>query len=835
MNRRFILGRLTILLSFIISSSVLTQEYQNWKWLNELPQGNTLRWVKVWDADNWYAVGLNGTFMKTTDGGSSWFFHHLAGTSSSTGGTNTRYAAHFFDMNNGITVGAGGFTHTTDGGQTFDTLGTYLPSTTWYNIYFLDNNIGYAVGTSGRMAKTVDGGLTWSVISAGTTTLYDVYSPNDTLFIIPTTSGNIRRSTDGGASFNSVATGQTFTAYKVAFKDADNGWVTGSAGKALYTTDGGASWNNASTGLPSGTTFYDVDYVGPNQVVLTGDLNYLYTTSDNGATWNTLEFRASQNEQPFSGIYYSTAFLGNNFVTVGSNGLINSSFNSTVNVHTSAIKIGFIYDIWSDGLGKIITVGSHSVVNGTSDQILLTTDDGTTWVSGLTNTTASAFRSLKMLNADTGFTVGNFSSVYRTTNGGLSWDSLTTDIVPNQDLHKIDFVNSNVGWIFANTANDTGTIWKTTDAGISWIRQSLTGQTGNSTKITGAHMINENLCWALSAKPAVFKTNDGGVTWVEQPLPDAYTGTLNDIYMVNENVGFVVAGIGTGNIGRFYKTTDGGQNWNQDPLLSVLPPAPAVVILHSVQFADTSFGVISGTSGITLYTSDGGVTWQLFSTGSASTLYSIYFPPTGSNVSVYTGGANGNMLIYPNLLIPVELVSFIASVSNNEVTLNWITATETNNQGFALERKTHENPFQQIGFIKGKGTSTQLQSYQFTDKVGTGKYTYRLKQIDFDGSITYSKEIDVDVSSPIDFSLEQNYPNPFNPSTTIKFSMPVDGFVKLSVFNLLGEKVAMLVNENLKAGSHEVYFDASSFANGVYLYRIESGKFIDMKKMIILK
>jgi hypothetical protein len=186
--------------------------------------------------------------------------------------------------------------------------------------------------------------------------------------------------------------------------------------------------------------------------------------------------------------------------------------------------------------------------------------------------------------------------------------------------------------------------------------------------------------------------------------------------------------------------------------------------------------------------------------------------------------------------VPVELVSFTASSKKDEVELNWRTATETNNQGFAVERMNLEGNFEEVGFVAGFGTTTEPKSYSFIDsKLDAASYTYRLKQLDFDGSYEYMNEVNVDVEIPFQYSLEQNYPNPFNPSTTIKYSLAEDGFVKLAVYNLLGEKVATVVNALQKADRYEVNFDASDLSSGVYVYRMETGNFISAKKLMLLK
>jgi hypothetical protein len=191
--------------------------------------------------------------------------------------------------------------------------------------------------------------------------------------------------------------------------------------------------------------------------------------------------------------------------------------------------------------------------------------------------------------------------------------------------------------------------------------------------------------------------------------------------------------------------------------------------------------------------------------------------------------------------VPVELASFTAEVKNNSVSLNWMTATETNNFGFDIERRNpvknnRQSNWERIGFVEGNGTTTEESNYTYIDKeINPGSYEYRLKQIDYDGSFEYSEVVNVEISSPKEFSLSQNYPNPFNPATTIKFSIPAAGKVTLNVFNVLGEKVVSLVDEVKDSGSYEINFDASKLPSGTYLYQLRSGNFIETKKMVLLK
>jgi len=187
-------------------------------------------------------------------------------------------------------------------------------------------------------------------------------------------------------------------------------------------------------------------------------------------------------------------------------------------------------------------------------------------------------------------------------------------------------------------------------------------------------------------------------------------------------------------------------------------------------------------------------------------------------------------------VVPVELTSFTGVSKGADVELIWTTATETNNQGFEIERENAGGVFEQVGYVPGFGTTTEPKAYSFIDsKVGSGNYTYRLKQIDFDGSFSFSQTIEVEIVAPSSFGLDQNYPNPFNPSTTIRFSIPVETDVHLNVYNTLGQEVAKILNGRLKEGFHEVEFDAGSLTSGIYFYRLEAEKFVDVKKMIIIK
>ncbi|MEX2115482.1 MAG: T9SS type A sorting domain-containing protein [Bacteroidota bacterium] len=191
--------------------------------------------------------------------------------------------------------------------------------------------------------------------------------------------------------------------------------------------------------------------------------------------------------------------------------------------------------------------------------------------------------------------------------------------------------------------------------------------------------------------------------------------------------------------------------------------------------------------------------------------------------------------------LPVQLTNFAATSSRFGVDLQWSTATELNNYGFDIERRSvgsAEATWSTVGFVQGAGTSTSPRDYSYTDsKVDPGRYAYRIKQIDMNAAFTYYSTAEVEVGlGPKELALEPNYPNPFNPSTNITFTVPVDGRAALKVYNMLGQEVATLFDEEAVAGRvYQKTFDASSLPTGVYVSRLEFGGQSVMRKMLFVK
>jgi len=353
--------------------------------------------------------------------------------------------------------------------------------------------------------------------------------------------------------------------------------------------------------------------------------------------------------------------------------------------------------------------------------------------------------------------------------------------------------------------------------------------------------------------------NIGGNHGVTQPSPacEAYD-PLTDTWTAKTNMpaggGNLAATVYNG----FIYTFGGSNNSTWSPFSYVFEYNPQTDSWVQKQNMPTArFGMQACTYGNKIYLIGGGQsqntalgtvevydpvndTWEQ---GDNMPIISVFLTGAIVNDKIYVIGGTSNWTTgvlnvweYSPPVIPVELTSFTATANGKEVTLYWTTATELNNHGFEIQRKALYGDFVTIAFVKGQGTTTQQNKYSFADKnLDEGKYSYRLKQIDYGGEFSYSSTVEVDVRMLDKFALDQNYPNPFNPSTTIGYVLQKRSNTKLTLLNALGEEIAILLNEEQDKGYHKVEFDGSKLTSGVYFYKLQGGNFVETKKMILLR
>ena len=223
-------------------------------------------------------------------------------------------------------------------------------------------------------------------------------------------------------------------------------------------------------------------------------------------------------------------------------------------------------------------------------------------------------------------------------------------------------------------------------------------------------------------------------------------------------------------------------------------------------------------------------------------------PEPTTAIYAYIGDTSVNILDDGTLtidstenILPVELSNFTADINQNNALINWSTASERNNSGFDIERSEMNDTWTKVGFVQGKGNSTSQNFYLFADRnLNTGKYKYRLKQIDYNGNHEYFYlQNEITIGTPDEFSLNQNYPNPFNPETKIDYRLPDDGNVTLSIYDINGRLISTLINGQVSSGYHSVNFNASDVSSGIYYYKLEFNgndkSFSKVMKMVVLK
>ncbi|MFZ2863890.1 MAG: sialidase family protein, partial [Ignavibacteriaceae bacterium] len=377
--------------------------------------------------------------------------------------------------------------------------------------------------------------------------------------------------------------------------------------------------------------------------------------------------------------------------------------------------------------------------------------------------------------------------LYKSTDGGENWVGFA-DTLNGGPINKFEDVtiipNEPGGFIYVS--NYYG-VYRSTDNGMTWESTNYTDPCARNIGINkNGFMFFGNPCASWFG---IYRSSDLGTTWIR------HTFLSLDLSMVYLRDGSVLAGLYDPNLGSdgIYKTTNNGDTWFNINAFSGLNVSTDFVLDKN----DDIYVSIGGQNpGIYISTNNGNlwINYGLFSqTANSVTCLSI-----DSTGNVWAGAHLIGLYKTEGRTIPVELTSFTAEVNDNNVLLNWVTASEINNRGFEIERNENANEdWKRIGFVEGSGTTTETKTYSFIDEnVIDGIFLYRLKQTNFDGTFEYSNTIEVEISIPTRFSLNQNFPNPFNPVTSIQYAIANKQFVTLKVYDILGKEITTLVNEN---------------------------------------
>ncbi|MDP4116947.1 MAG: YCF48-related protein, partial [Bacteroidota bacterium] len=601
-----------------------------------------INWFKAWDSNNWYALGNARTFMKTTNAGASWYFHHNTGNLQDNWFADKCVDAYFKDMNNGILLSNKGILKTTDGGVSFDTVKNLGSGTDFKHLFFLNDNIGYAYGTGTKCRyKTTDGGSTWFDPFPNMWVyqpIMDMYTPNDTLIILLDFSNDIMRSTDGGQSFTVVYTPSAHALVKIAAYSPSVYFVATDDGKVFRSGDAGLSWTVTKNTNSVFNDFYDVKVFG-NTVYAAGLADSIYYTSDIGAHWYALDISTS--DQHFYPGYYTLGNSNNTLFTAGENGILYSRSGGTNSNITKVHKAGDLYKLCKvPGSNKIVAVGNPSDYTS-QDQIIYSNDMGANWSIGKhsTTNTSSVLHDIQMMDAMTGYAIGDSAWIFKTTNGGTDWNALPNNFNHNFCFYKGFFFDSQTWYLFGQpgVADIQEDFYKTTDGGATWTT-SFCGNSSMSKYVRSAFFLNPNLGWAVESNN-IYKTTDAGLSWTNQL---ANINSAGGIFMVDSLTGY-----GYSRNKQVIKTTNGGSTW-------AILPFTYDMNISSIYFLNANYGIVGGYYGYVAITTDGGNTWERQWVGNDNYIYDIQML-TGQNGNPYVLAAGQHSYIGINNNMPTSV------------------------------------------------------------------------------------------------------------------------------------------------------------------------------------
>ncbi|MBS1493377.1 MAG: T9SS type A sorting domain-containing protein [Bacteroidetes bacterium] len=643
------------------------------------------------------------------------------------------------------------------------------------NLSMADSSKGYAYMTSGRLLKTTNGGKNWNFVSQ----LYLYYTK---------------------IKFISESVG-----YALKFENY--------IGKIYRTTDGGVSWNE--TYSESNISLNDLSFVSSNVGFAVGypwqnpsEHSKILKTTNSGITWDSIP-----NTLKLS--LYRVMFLNENLGFICSNTGLLRTTNGGIN--------------WQDTVKySLIDLKFSNANTGyflANDTILgRTTNSGANWtISKIRNSTIGFYApqptQVYFINQSTGFCIGTFGLNLRTTDNGTTWmnnnSSFTSD-----ELDDVIFKNNNTGFAMGWSPN----IYKTTNAGTNWTKYMV----GSTATYFGAMAYAGGNTWYAGDffNDLMYKTTNDGLNWsVSNPGFHQITA----MQFINENTGFGVC-----KYNAFFKTTNGGLNWYINYSIGSQN--------WNVNFIDENTGYVGGEWKLRK-TTNGGATFDTIPESIIYRAWDVKFLSRDTIVvsgkSLDASGFGEIPAIWKSTNSGVTWMPHYLNTSSNQ--MHGPLRFPNSKTGYVYDGLEYMYKTTDAGdsWFQIKAPDSHVYGMNFLNAetgYAVGDYGMIAKTTD-GGASTF---INTNESVAKSFSLYQNYPNPFNPSTKIKFDLPQNGNqnnipVKIIIFDILGRKLETLLDENLTAGVHEVSWNASRYAAGVYFYMLLTDGIKETKKMILIK
>jgi len=662
-----------------------------------------------------------------------------------------------------------------------------------FDCQFINPQVGFACGDGGIVMKTTNGGMNWKVFNTGTNNEFlSVYFLNELTGIAVGGyySSLIRKTTDGGNSWitkdSSISSGYR----SVYFTDSVTGYAVGGGGRIRKTINAGENWFSLNS-LKGGTLYKIKFYNKQNGFIFSGSS---MRTTNAGNSWTFYDMQFSD-----------AAFLDSvNWYGLKSDGAVFKTTNGGINWSGQYTGTGDVFK-------SIFFLNENTGFIAGDNYIRRTINGGNTWTSQ--SFTNSGFKCITFYGENLGVAVGETGIMYNTTNQGNSWNNLQQSVGGKTDLNSIFFLNEYTGFVAG------GGILKTTDGGSTWMtRSSGYNYVNNSIDFT-----DDLTGYAAASNGKILKTTNGGDNWFFIS-PVALVESPKVIKFVNTDAGFTASTNGS-----IYKTGNAGLSW-----VRVLAPTSSA--LNSLFFINEITGYAAGNGGVILKTTNYGTNWSSLSTGTTNGRNTVFFTDSlagyssGSNDVIKT--TNAGLSWFP---IVQNLHTLYASI--------FFTNSTT---GYCIKRFSYNNYISNsiLRTVNG-GINWTSQNLQ-TDFYVTSLFFVN-PELGFacgeKGSIFYSNSGGLvnynyyEIQIPNKFILSQNYPNPFNPNTVISYSLIENGFVKLKVYDVLGNEIATLVNEKQNAGSYNYQFSTGYYqlASGIYFYKLETENQSFSKRMMLLK
>lgn len=655
--------------------------------------------------------------------------------------------------------------------------------------------------------------------------------------------GESMLSFDGGTTWSVQSAFPERPYRRLIFVNTQTGYAIGGGptDKPVKSTNGGLNWTSMSASID--TTKYGLDFINVSTGWMMGFGGFIQKTTDGGTTW----FSQSNPSVTTKTIWCTDAIDANNvFASASDNTILRSTNGGAV-----FTLLPTVFTPSTDDFRFIKFINSTTgFITGERQRMARTTNGGVSWDSVYGNNTGSIVIYQLDFNPGNsiGLAVGTSGRILRTTNNGTSWDVITTSFT--DDFFSVKFSDNNTVYI----GGKNGRILKSTDAGLTWNDMSRRIYSGT---LNGVSFGNNNVGFVSGTTGFIGKTTNQGLTYTT--LNSGVTVELDNIKAIDANTAYVV-----GDAGTILKTSNGGTNW-------VALTSGTTQDLLGIDFLDAQTGFVGGAASSVLKTSNGGANWTPMAAPEADFLtWNMDF--LNLNTGYICGSLNGKVYKTTNsgqtwtqqlndgTMIGMYAISFVndqtgfcagGSGKTYKTTnggTNWIAGPTL---GASIWGMDFANALNGIA-VGGSGytymttdggvtwnappriTFNQLNAVHFNDD---GNYAWTVGNLglllQYDNPLVNVTQSGTTI--PEKFILEQNYPNPFNPSTVIQYQIPSAGFVSLIVYDMMGREVANLVNENQAAGSYSVSFNASKLSSGVYYYKIETGGFSDTKKMMLIK